>query len=72
MPIIIVTGSDDEEDIIRCLEAGANDYMTKPFRTDELLARVRAHLRVFESSDDASHSRWSLGVFTLQRSCYTT
>ena len=54
MPIIMLTGSDDEEDIIRCLEAGANDHMTKPFRTHELLARLRAHLRVFESSDDAT------------------
>jgi DNA-binding response OmpR family regulator len=54
MPIIIVTASDGEEEIIRCLEAGANDYMTKPFRTHELLARLRAHLRGFESSDDAT------------------
>ena len=54
MPIIIVTASDGEEDIIRGLEAGANDYIAKPFRTDELLARVRAHLRIFESSNDAT------------------
>ena len=54
MPIIILTASDGEEDIIRGLEAGANDYMAKPFRTNELLARLRAHLRTFESSDDAA------------------
>jgi DNA-binding response OmpR family regulator len=54
MPIIVVTASDGEEDIIRGLEAGANDYIAKPFRTYELLARLRAHLRAFESSDDAA------------------
>jgi DNA-binding response OmpR family regulator len=54
MPIIIVTASDGEEDIIRGLEAGANDYIAKPFRTNELLARLRAHLRAFESSGDAA------------------
>jgi DNA-binding response OmpR family regulator len=54
MPIIIVTASNGEEDIIRGLEAGANDYIAKPFRTNELLARLRAHLRAFESSDDAA------------------
>ena len=54
MPIIILTASDGEEDIIRGLEAGANDYMAKPFRTNELLARLRAHLRIFESSEDAA------------------
>ena len=54
MPIIIVTASDGEEDIIRGLELGANDYVAKPFRTNELLARLRAHLRAFESSDDAA------------------
>src|ERR1700722_18454207 len=40
MPIIIVTASNGEEDIIRGLEAGANDYIAKPFRTNELLARL--------------------------------
>ena len=54
MPIIMVTASDGEEDVIRGLEAGANDYIAKPFRTNELLARLRAHLRIFESSEDAA------------------
>ena len=54
MPIIILTASDGEEDIIRGLEAGANDYIAKPFRTNELLARLRAQLRIFESSEDAA------------------
>jgi DNA-binding response OmpR family regulator len=69
MPIIIVTASDGEEDIIRGLEAGANDYIAKPFRTNELLARLRAHLRIFESSEDAA---FPVGpTFSTQRkSCY--
>lgn len=54
MPIIILTASDAEEDIIRGLEAGANDYIAKPFRINELLARLRAHLRIFQSSEDAA------------------
>ena len=53
IPIIILTGSDSEADVIRGLEAGANDYVVKPFRMNELLARLRAQLRLFESSEDA-------------------
>ncbi len=56
MPIIMLTASDGEEDIIRGLEAGANDYIAKPFRANELLARLRAHLRIFERSEDAAFS----------------
>lgn len=43
-PIIIVTARDDEKDRAAGLEAGANDWMTKPFRFAELLARVLSHL----------------------------
>ncbi|GAB6854547.1 response regulator transcription factor [Asaia astilbis] len=53
MPIIILTGSDDEADVVRGLDAGANDYVAKPFRIAELLARLRAQLRLFENSEDA-------------------
>lgn len=44
-PIIIISVLDNEEDIVRALDAGANDYLIKPFRTGELLARVRSALR---------------------------
>ena len=40
-------------DVVRGLDAGANDYIAKPFRLSELLARVRAQLRVFDNSEDA-------------------
>jgi DNA-binding response OmpR family regulator len=53
MPVIMVTGADAEQDVVRGLDAGANDYMAKPFRTPELLARVRAQLRVFDNSEAA-------------------
>ncbi len=45
MPIIMVTALDQERDKVRGLDAGADDYITKPFSMEELLARVRANLR---------------------------
>ena len=53
MPIIMLTGSSAENEVVRGLESGANDYISKPFRLAELLARLRAQLRSFESSEDA-------------------
>jgi two-component system KDP operon response regulator KdpE len=44
-PIIILSVQNDEEIIIKALDKGANDYLTKPFRTGELLARIRSALR---------------------------
>lgn len=52
MPIIMLTGFDEESDVVQGLEAGANDYVVKPFRAGELLARLRAQLRGFQSSED--------------------
>jgi DNA-binding response OmpR family regulator len=53
IPVIMLTGADAEQDVVRGLDAGANDYIAKPFRLNELLARVRAQLRVFDNSEDA-------------------
>jgi len=58
-PIIMLTGHDGESDTILGLEAGANDYVTKPFKFAVLLARIRAHLRQHEQTEDA--------VFTIGR-----
>ena len=49
--IIILSVQDDEEDIIKALDNGASDYLTKPFRTGELLARIRASLRISLNND---------------------
>jgi DNA-binding response OmpR family regulator len=53
LDIGLPTGADGEQDVVRGLDAGANDYVAKPFRLPELLARVRAQLRVFDNSEDA-------------------
>ena len=63
VPIIMLTGSDEESDIVRGLDSGANDYIAKPFRLAELLARLRAQLRIFENSEDAV---FSIGPYTFR------
>ncbi|WP_226779812.1 response regulator transcription factor [Oceaniglobus trochenteri] len=52
-PTIMLTGHDSDADAILGLDAGANDYVTKPFRFPVLLARIRAQLRQHEQSEDA-------------------
>lgn len=52
LPIVLVTARDAEIDIIVGLDAGASDYVTKPFSMNVLLARVRAHLRTVGSADE--------------------
>jgi two-component system KDP operon response regulator KdpE len=51
-PIIILSARNSEEDIIKALDSGANDYLSKPFRTGELLARIRASLRLKQETED--------------------
>ncbi|MBB4065293.1 response regulator transcription factor [Gellertiella hungarica] len=53
-PIIMLTGHDTDADTILGLEAGANDYVAKPFRFAVLLARIRTQLRQHEQSEDAT------------------
>lgn len=52
-PIVMLTGADTDADTILGLDAGANDYVVKPFRLGVLLARIRAQLRQHELSEDA-------------------
>ena len=53
VPIVMLTASDTDADTVLGLDSGADDYVTKPFRLSVLLARLRAHLRQSEHSDDA-------------------
>jgi len=62
-PIIMLTGNDSDADMILGLDAGANDYVTKPFKFAVLLARIRAQLRQHEQSEDAV---FSLGPYTFK------
>jgi DNA-binding response OmpR family regulator len=52
LAILILTARDEELDIVAGLDAGADDYLVKPFRLPELLARVRAHLRRVSAAQD--------------------
>jgi len=52
-PILMLTAADSEADTVQGLDSGADDYVTKPFRLNVLLARLRAHLRQSEHRDDA-------------------
>jgi DNA-binding response OmpR family regulator len=54
LPILMLTARSEESDKVLGLDSGADDYVTKPFRIGVLLARVRAQLRQFERSDDAT------------------
>ncbi len=62
-PIIMLTGNDSDADQILGLDAGANDYVTKPFKFAVLLARIRAQLRQHEQSEDAV---FTIGHYTFK------
>jgi len=62
-PVIMLTGADSDADTILGLDAGANDYVTKPFRLGVLLARLRAQLRQHEQSEDAV---FTVGPYTFR------
>ena len=64
-PVIMLTGHTSDADTILGLDAGANDYVAKPFKFAVLLARVRAQLRQHEQSEDAV---FNLGPYVFQPS----
>ena len=57
-PILMLTGQDNQSDIIKGIDAGVNDYISKPMRIGELLARIKALLRQHRASDNV---RFTLG-----------
>lgn len=64
-PIILLTAAESDADTIEGLQAGANDYVTKPFRFAVLMARVNAHLRSHGHSEDA---QYRIGPYTFRPS----
>jgi DNA-binding response OmpR family regulator len=64
-PIILLTAADSDADTIEGLESGANDYITKPFRFAVLMARIHAHLRNHEQSEEAIYR---IGPYTFRPS----
>ena len=67
-PILFLTAKDEELDVVRGLDAGGNDYVTKPFRMQELLSRIRALLRRNQKEATFSRSGITLDTAKLQAS----
>ena len=78
IPIIIVSAKSEEVDMVLMLELGADDYVTKPYRLRELVARIRAVLRrreTYTPSDEPSSENMELGPIILDidsRRCYVS
>lgn len=68
-PVIILSVRNSEEDIIKALDNGANDYLTKPFRTGELLARMRAAMRMKQETTD--NPDLTFGTLTIDVASHT-
>ena len=67
-PILFLTAKDEELDVVRGLDAGGNDYVTKPFRMQELLSRIRALLRRSQKDTTINRSGITLDIAKLQAS----
>ena len=67
LPVLLLTAKSEVEDKVLGLDSGANDYLTKPFASQELLARIRAMTR--EQTDQAT-SRLTVGNITLDRATF--
>jgi DNA-binding response OmpR family regulator len=64
-PIILLTAKDSDADMIEGLQSGANDYIAKPFRFATLMARIHAHLRSHQQSEEAIYR---IGPYTFRPS----
>jgi two-component system, OmpR family, KDP operon response regulator KdpE len=69
LPIVVLSAVGDEREKVRALDAGADDYVTKPFGTDELLARLRAVLR--RAGDDDAEPRIIAGDLVVDLEAHT-
>ncbi|HEV2343736.1 MAG TPA: response regulator transcription factor [Actinocrinis sp.] len=70
VPILVLSGRTDSADKVDALDAGADDYVTKPFSMDELMARIRALLRRYEA-DNAAQQTVDIGHYTLDLAAKT-
>lgn len=70
VPVLMLTAKDEEEDVICGLDAGADDYITKPFSPREVLARVRAQLRRAEGDFGGQNSTYTCGSLTVDMDRY--
>jgi two-component system, OmpR family, KDP operon response regulator KdpE len=64
-PVLVLSAVGDEQEKVAALDAGADDYVTKPFGPEELLARIRVALRRVFSADDAPSGRLKAGDLTI-------
>lgn len=65
-PILFLTAKDFEEDLLKGIQAGADDYITKPFSIKELIARIQMHLRREERSHDSSKEEMNTDITFYQ------
>lgn len=70
VPIIMLTARNDTRDVVTGLEAGADDYVSKPFKPKELLARIRTRLRRLEP-DTANQDSYTIGDLTISTQGHT-
>jgi two-component system, OmpR family, KDP operon response regulator KdpE len=66
VPVVVATARDDDDSVVRALNAGADDYVLKPFRADQLEARIRAVLRRAAGSADPASSPVTVGPLTVE------
>ncbi|EJL6483957.1 TPA: response regulator [Vibrio cholerae] len=64
-PIMVISAREKEADKVQALDAGANDYLTKPFGSEELMARIRVALRLAPSTESVEQTRFELGDLVL-------
>jgi len=64
-PVIVLSGRDGEHDKVSALDAGANDYLTKPFAMPELLARIRVALRLTSQNPEREDSQLTIGSIAI-------
>jgi two-component system KDP operon response regulator KdpE len=65
IPVVVATARDDEAEIVRALDAGADDYLVKPFGTGQIEARIRAVLRRSEEQDTRRNAPIAVGALRL-------